>query len=148
MTRLPHELASPQTMHTKRRNPTRTCVVCETRAAGSGRRMCNTCRDRNWRARHPEHHLWNNLKKSAKKRGLEFKISLAWWLGFCELTGFAEMVGRTKGSASIDRVRSWEGYLETNIQILEVGANSAKGQNPPPINSEDRFYTDDENPLL
>lgn len=151
MTRLPHD----STAAIARSRPACRAVRCATRfgrrrctnTAAPNRTICFACKDRRWRERHPEHHLWNNLKKSAKRRGLEFAISLGWWLGWCEITGFAEMVGRTKGSASIDRIRSWEGYTETNIQILEVGANSAKGQLAPPINSEERFYSADEDPL-
>lgn len=44
------------------------------------------------------------------------------------MTGFVEMVGRTKGAASIDRIDPTRGYHSDNIQMLEVGANSAKGQ--------------------
>jgi hypothetical protein len=47
------------------------------------------------------------------------------------MTGFVEMVGRTKGSASIDRIDPTRGYHADNIQMLEVGANSAKGQHAP-----------------
>lgn len=107
----------------------RVCVVPRcTRPPGPHKRMCNTCHDRVWRERFPEHHLWNNLKKSAKKRGLPFTISLSWWVAFCEMTGFAEMVGRGKGFASIDRIENWRGYEPDNIRVLEFGANSAKHQ--------------------
>lgn len=65
------------------------CVVAGcTTEAGNRKKMCNTCHDRVWRAKFPEHHLWNNLKKSAKKRGLAFTITLSWWISFCEMTGF------------------------------------------------------------
>jgi hypothetical protein len=140
MTRLPCELASPATMSRKRRQLT--CVVAGcSNPAGKHKNKCSKCHDRAWRERYPEHHLWNNLKKSAKRRGLDFTITKGWFVSWCEMTGFHEMVGRTKGSASIDRIESWRGYHVDNIQILEVGANSAKGQRPPPINSEQ--FSDD-----
>jgi hypothetical protein len=116
----------------------RRCEIAGCRnEAAEHRRICRTCQDRKWRAKYPEVHLWNNLKKSAKKRGLNFALPRSWFVTWCEMTGFAEMVGRGKGFASIDRIESWRGYEVDNIQILEYGANSAKGQQPPPINSEE-----------
>ena len=146
MTRLPCEHASPTTMQRKRRQLT--CVVAGcSEPAGARKNKCHCHHDRAWREKFPEHHLWNNLKKSARRRDLDFTIPKEWFVRWCEMTGFVEMVGRTKGCASIDRIRSWEGYTPNNIQILEVGANSAKGQMAPPINSEERFYSADEDPL-
>lgn len=112
------------------------CVVCGRKPAGKHKNKCSCCHDRLWREKFPEHHLFNNLKKSARRRGHEFTLTLPWFVAWCEMTGFVEMVGRTKGCASIDRIESWRGYHVDNIQILEVGANSAKGQNPPPINCD------------
>lgn len=117
------------------------------RPAAEHRHICNTCRDKAWRAKHPEHHLWNNLKKSAVKRGLTFTITFVWFKDWARKTGYAELVGRGKGCASVDRRESWRGYEPDNICVLEFGANSAKGQLPPPINSDDRFYSEAENPL-
>jgi hypothetical protein len=115
-----------------------TCVVAGcTNAPGKHKNKCDKCHDRAWREKFPEHHLFNNLKKSARRRGIDFDIPKNWFVSWCEMTGFAEMVGRTKGSASIDRIESWRGYHCDNIQILEVGANSAKGQRPPPIQIDD-----------
>jgi len=126
----------------------RICVVAGCgKTAGEHKNKCHGCHDRVFREKFIEHHLWNNLKKSARRRGLDFDIPKTWFVSWCELTGFHEMVGRTKGSASIDRIQSWRGYHVDNIQILEVGANSAKGQMAPPINSEEHFYSADENPL-
>jgi hypothetical protein len=127
MSRLPH--CDTQFFAMRRRSPQ--CTACGVRPAAEARTVCNTCRDRRWRERYPELHLWNNLKKSAKRRGYDFDIPYAWWLRWCEMTGFVEMVGRTKGSASIDRIDPTRGYHADNIQMLEVGANSAKGQHAP-----------------
>lgn len=145
MTRLPCELASP--VVARRKAARRICIVADcTRPAAHHRRICNTCRDRRWRAKYPELQLFKNLKSSAKRRGLPFTITFPWWLSFCEVNAFVEIVGRTKGSASIDRVESHRGYEPDNIQVLEIGDNSSKGQGPAPANCG--FYTEDENPLL
>lgn len=116
------------------------------RPAAPCRHICNTCRDKAWRKKHHVRHLWKNLKSSAKRRELPFTISFEWFNEWARKTGYAELVGRGKGCASCDRRESWRGYEPDNLVVLEFGANSAKGQTPPPINSDDRFYTEADDP--
>jgi hypothetical protein len=140
VTRLPYEFAGGE-----RQRPV--CTVCGRKRCGEHKNKCHTCHDKAWRLKFPAHHLWNNLKKSARRRGYEFTIRKTWFAEWCQRTCFVETCGRTKGCASIDRIEPWRGYHEDNIQILEVGANSAKGQNPPPINYDETPYAPGEHPF-
>lgn len=96
------------------------------RTARQGRNICNTCRDRKWRAAHPEHHLWKNLKKSAKKRGVPFSLTVDEFKAFCARTRYHELVGRNAMAASCDRIDDTKGYSADNIRCLEYGLNAGR----------------------
>lgn len=114
------------------------CVVLRcSRAAAPGRHTCHTFRNRAWRSKHPEHHLWNNLKKSAKRRGHGFTLTIAEWLTFCREHDFVAKVGRAAGSATIDRIDSTQGYSARNIRILSNQENAAKGNMVGPYSPEE-----------
>jgi hypothetical protein len=105
------------------------CIVYQCRrTAGKGRSVCNTCRDRAWRAKHPEHHLWKNLKKSAKNRGVEFTITVKEFTGFCRDHNFVTKVGRGPEDATIDRENPSLGYSLDNLRVLTFRENSALGR--------------------
>lgn len=46
-------------------------------------------------------------------------------------TNYIELKGKTKKSASINRIDPRKGYEIGNIQVLSLQANSSKGCNPP-----------------
>lgn len=132
-----------------------------TRPAPAGKGCCRTCQDRKWRARHPEHHLWNNLKKSAKKRGIPFTISLADFKVFCAETNLIARVGKGPDDMTVDREKPERGYEKGNIRVLTNAENgrlggylSGSGHRTPGQTSlpmEDAphatHYTPDEDPL-
>lgn len=89
--------------------------------------MCNTCRDRAWRAAHPVHHLWNNLKKSAKKRGVPFELALEEFELFCRDNNFVARVGRGPEDATVDRRDPTKGYNRDNLRVLTGGENARLG---------------------
>ncbi len=75
---------------------------------------------------HPETYFFNNLRCNAKRRGHQFTLTLQEFKQFCKKTNYLKLKGKTKNSASIDRIRSWEGYNINNIQILTLSENTIK----------------------
>jgi hypothetical protein len=79
-------------------------------------------------------------RSGAKKRGLEFKVSLAYLkdlyegqAGRCALTGTKLILaatskhhGRGRTTASIDRIDSAEGYVPGNVQWVHKTVNQMK----------------------
>ncbi len=125
------------------------CVTpkCRKPPKGSGF-CCAMCVDRKWRAKHPEHHLWNNLKKSAKRRKVPFTLTLDEFKAFCAKTGYHLKVGRDPLSASCDRIRDAEGYHADNIRCLEFGLNSGRPKERNKTETEPlAYYTPEEDPL-
>lgn len=131
------------------------------RPAAPGRAICNTCRDRAWREAHPEHHLWNNLKKSAKRRGIAFTITLEAFIRFCADNNLVARVGRGPDDLTVDRREAHRGYEEDNLRVLTNSENgrlgaylSGSGHRVPGQQqlawaeaSPSRFYTEQEDPL-
>lgn len=127
-----------------------------TRPPRTDERICARCRDRIWRSRHPEHHLWNNLKKSAKRRGIAFTITLPEFQAFAAAEQLVERVGRGPECATVDRIDATRGYEPGNLRILSNQENArlggflsgtghrAPGQAMLPLS----HYTPEENPLL
>lgn len=113
------------------------------RQSGAGRHVCNTCRDRAWRARYPEHHLWKNLKASARRRGIAFTITLADWITWCAANDFVARVGRGATSATVDREDDRRGYAIDNIRPLPNAENAAR----PRERDTSAAYAPEEHPI-
>ena len=79
---------------------------------------------------------WSNVKEGAKRRNLEFAITLTevWELyekqnRKCALSGVEIIFGPTgKNTASIDRIDNKRGYILDNIQILHKDINIMKNK--------------------
>lgn len=97
------------------------------RLAAANRHVCNTCRDRAWRALHPEHHLWNNLKKSARKRGVDFTLTVEEFTEWCRENNFVARVGLAADAASVDRRDPSLGYSKGNLRVLTNEENARLG---------------------
>ena len=104
--------------------------VCKHKGCDSapafGRNECYKCRSRGIMARKPIDMCFYFLKKSAKKRGLEFSIELKWFKDWVLKSDYMERRGRSAESLGIDRIKNELGYTMTNIQILTKSENSAK----------------------
>jgi hypothetical protein len=85
--------------------------------------------------------LWERVKKGAKKRNLEFKITIkeAWELfekqkRKCALSGVSIVLvrdltrDRKKNTASLDRKNSTKGYTKDNIQWVHKRINQMKNK--------------------
>jgi hypothetical protein len=106
-------------------------VKCATpycrKEAPKSRKLCNTCRSRIWREKNPIAAAYKDRKHNAKHRGIEFAISLEYFTQFCIETDYIRGKGRTATSYTIDRKDPLKGYVEGNLQILELKDNVAKG---------------------
>lgn len=110
-----------------RKLPCRRCATkyCR-RLACTGRHVCHTCRCRAYTARHPDVVAFNNLKKSARRRGKEFTLTIDQFRQFAARYDYMNKRGRHATGYTVDRVRSWEGYHVDNLQVLTNSRNAAK----------------------
>lgn len=76
--------------------------------------------------------LYNRFKKSAFKRGLEWRLSqedmFAEYTGTCNLTGWPISIEAADTTASLDRIDSGRGYLPGNIQWVHTMVNMMKNK--------------------
>lgn len=96
------------------------------RRAPRHRRLCNTCRCGAYAASNPDRIAFLNLKKSAKRRGHEFNLTIEEFRAFAGKYDYLNKRGRHATGYTVDRVRSWEGYHARNLQALTNSANKAK----------------------
>ena len=102
---------------------------CSKRCCGKKARrngLCNTHSLREWVKKNPIKDKFNKLKGSAKRRNIEFNLSLAEFEKFCEETKYHLLSGKTKGKLSVDRIRRSEGYCYSNLQVLTNEENIFK----------------------
>ena len=92
---------------------------------------CWKCQKKKWYEKYPLKYVFGFLKQNAKRRGIEFRLSLEEFKDFCEETNYLELRGQTKESLSIDRKDPREGYHRKNIQVLTLSENSSKGATIP-----------------
>jgi len=112
--------------------------------AGVGTR-CKKCfngklsNNTNWKGcGHIPGRYFNNLKRNAQKRNLDFDVSIEFLSnlyelqdGKCALTGDPIFFGEARKytmetSASLDRIDNSIGYIETNVQFVSKKVNFAK----------------------
>lgn len=72
---------------------------------------------------------WQNLKGHAKERGIYFDLTLDQFKEFCYETDYMSKKGITSTCYTVDRIKSDPsiGYTAGNIQAMEKGDNSRKG---------------------
>ena len=76
--------------------------------------------------KNPHRYWYGVLRRNAKRRGKIFTISLEYFIQFCKETNYINLKGKKSGSMTIDRKIDELGYIDGNLQILEVGANTRK----------------------
>lgn len=69
---------------------------------------------------------FHNLKKSAKRRGIEFSLTIAEFRAFAAKYDYLNKRGRSAEGYTVDREREWEGYHAGNLKCLTNSANIAK----------------------
>lgn len=106
--------------------PTR-CKTPRCRHNSKGRQFCSTCRSKQSRARDPVRAAYNNKKSDAKRRGIKFTITLAYFRRWCRKYDFIKNTGRRKSSYTVDRKNNKKGYIPGNLQVLTLSQNASKG---------------------
>ncbi len=91
-----------------------------------GRRKCHTCRGRLYTAAHPDIVAFLNLRKSAKRRGKDFSLTIDQFRAFAVKYDYLDKRGRHATGFTVDRIREWEGYHADNLQVLTNAQNAAK----------------------
>lgn len=89
---------------------------------------CCTCISRKLTRRDPVKKAYWNMRGTARRRGIEFTISLDYFRAFCLQYDYTGRRGRKATSATIDRVDSKLGYVEGNIQLLSLSENVRKAR--------------------
>lgn len=87
------------------------------------------------RKRNPRAQLLRQARARAKKKGIEFSITLADvpWADVCPVLGISLRYGGWGGfggkpdSASLDRIDNTKGYVPGNVAVISDRANKLKG---------------------
>lgn len=126
------KLLDPETVAKKRRRGI--CVMhrCR-RVAEPGKTKCHTCQSRLKRIKNPLAYAFENLKRSAAKRGIGFELTRAEFADFCKKHGYLERKGREPESMTIHRIRSWGPYHKDNIRPLSMSDNASHRYDETPI---------------
>jgi len=93
---------------------------CRNRKAPK-RLNCSKCAMRAWRATNPVKALLAHLRDHAAENGVPFKIRLNWFENFLVSFRYDRTIHH------IDRIKTWLGYVEGNLQVLVAAENIAKG---------------------
>ena len=113
-------------------NTKRKCATPRCRkAAGPGSTICNGCRKRIFRKRHPIAYLFDNLRTHARVRGKAFELTIEQFTAFCIETKYHELKGQDPDALTIDRIRPEQGYRKGNIRVLPHLPNSRRKADPP-----------------
>lgn len=115
-------------MKKKESGPVKICATkfCRNKATHYNS-TCSKCRMRVWRENHPIHARFTRVKASAKKRKIEFSLTIEQFTKFCEETSYHQTSGSTVEEMHIDRIDPNKGYSIDNIRILSCSENSYKG---------------------
>ena len=93
---------------------------------GNKKGYCNKHHNEHQRSNNPEGFHYSRLKQRAKRREKTFDLTLDEFKKFCKETGYIDKKGKSKHSASLDRIDPEKGYSYNNIQLLTVSQNSKK----------------------
>ncbi len=91
-----------------------------------GRWQCRKCINLGFAERHPLRYVYNNWKNNARRRGIEFTVTLEQFTKFAEKNNYVRKRGRTPKSMTIDRIVEGEGYHANNIQAITLTENIYK----------------------
>lgn len=125
------------------------CIVafcCGHRGGDSA--YCHKHKKQRDRIKYPECNIYEHIKLSAKRRGIEFSITLEYFKKWCKDSGFIEKKrSANRKTWSVDRIDNDKGYIEGNLQVLRVGENASKGTRSMEEWSRDNPFEDDDLPF-
>lgn len=93
------------------------------------RRDCNPCRNNADKARDLPKWAFRKWKSNAKRRGIVFTITLAYFRQFCIDTDILNGRGIGASSLHIDKIDDALGYVPGNLQPLTNSDNARKENN-------------------
>lgn len=102
------------------------CKLCDQKTCKPGRKQCHRCRSSNYRLKFPVRKVFYDLRSSAKKRKIEFQITLPDFEKWIKTTGYMENRGRGADNLNIDRREEGGVYSIKNIQCITKSENSKK----------------------
>lgn len=94
--------------------------------ARAGRSLCWKCEARKYRASRALNWTYKQLKSRAKRRGIDFTLTLDQWKEFCDNTEYLKLRGSGSEDMTVDRIMPEFGYSAGNIQMLTRRENSIK----------------------
>lgn len=119
-------------------------ITCHNDAAPN-RKICYKCRSANIKSKlGPAVMAWYWIRKSAKKRRIEFSLPKDWFIKFVTDSGYTAKSGRLRDDLTIDRRNGDLGYTIDNVRVVTKSYNSAKFHDK--INEYD-INIDDGSPL-
>ncbi len=89
------------------------------------RDRCTTCNCRLRRLLHPEHYAYENLRRSAKKRGIGFHLTFAEFKTFIAGSDYLTHKGTEAHSLTIDRRFTDQPYRAGNLRFMSHADNSS-----------------------
>jgi hypothetical protein len=90
------------------------------------RTLCHKCRSKQYRDKNKLKATYQIMKDNAKRRNIEFSITLPEFKQFCTDTGYLEIKGTEAESGTVDRIDPRYGYTLNNIQVLTLSENVKK----------------------
>lgn len=101
---------------------------------GTNDRFCYKHRKRYKKETNLLAYTYDLLKQNAKRRKKIFTISLDYFRKWCRDNNYLKLKGKSAKSASIDRDNPNLGYVEGNLKLLSLSANSKKHHTDKEIN--------------
>lgn len=92
----------------------------------SKNRFCSKHNHRYQKYKNPYKYTFHQKRQRAKERGIVWKLTLDEFIEFCDEHNYMDTKGKTKTSASIDRIDPSKGYEKGNLQILSLSDNTKK----------------------
>ncbi len=91
--------------------------------------ICTRCETKRWRANNPEKRILAQIRESARKRRIEFRITLADLQSLPGWANYLQQVSQpnTGSRITLDRKKRHLGYVPGNLQFLSNSNNVAKG---------------------
>lgn len=90
-------------------------------------KFCWKCLSRRLKERHPWTYVLNMIRHSARKRKLDFTLTVESFKNWCIQTGYLHRRGNQPNALTIDRIDWNEGYHIWNLQTLTHEENSEQG---------------------
>lgn len=102
------------------------CVEPFCRNFTYGRTRCNTCKSADYARRNPLRIKFLNLKKSAKRRAIDFTLQFEEFIGLVAGTEYVLFQDLGPDSLTIDRRDETGGYTPDNLQLKSNADNARK----------------------